>query len=484
MTLNKQRYLLFASKLSSALIILLSYMLLSRFLPKDQYGNYRQLLMVTQIISSLLILGLPSGTIYFLSNKVIKEKQRIMMNIFAFKGLLVTTIVILIYPLSLLFDELFKTSFYTENIVIILLILIGTIFVSDIENFLIVEKQTNLLIKYVLINNSIYFILLLFGILNKSNLIYFLWILSVKYIISSLNYMYILRFKTKYRIRKININYKEIKKIFYFILPLGLTSMVGILSTNIDKIMIGYYFNSDDFAIISNAAYELPFISLLGTSVFSVMIPILKKRYDEKRYDEVAKIWYETGKNMSLLMVPLGIVMLIFSKEIMIVLYSEKYIDGSNIFGIYQLRNIFRIFLYGTIFIVLGETKKILVNTFISGIVNIILNIIFIKLFGLIGVAYATFTTLIILVLLQNYQISRILSVKLVEIYPIKVWSLIIIISYFFNKSMYIILLNFMNNNISKTLIIVMVYVLNVIIVNLLFNIKNLKIKGSGNDKK
>lgn len=55
------------SRLITLSIALVSAMLLSRFRTLEEYGTYSQILLVTNIVTSLLMLGLPNSINYFLA---------------------------------------------------------------------------------------------------------------------------------------------------------------------------------------------------------------------------------------------------------------------------------------------------------------------------------------------------------------------------------------------------------------------------------
>ena len=62
------------SKVMSLVIAMVSSMLLSRYRTLEEYGTYSQLLMVINIMTSLLMLGLPNSINYFLSRAETEEE--------------------------------------------------------------------------------------------------------------------------------------------------------------------------------------------------------------------------------------------------------------------------------------------------------------------------------------------------------------------------------------------------------------------------
>ena len=70
------------SKVMSLVIAMVSSMLLSRYRTLEEYGTYSQLLMVINIMTSLLMLGLPNSINYFLSRAETEEECQRFLNVY------------------------------------------------------------------------------------------------------------------------------------------------------------------------------------------------------------------------------------------------------------------------------------------------------------------------------------------------------------------------------------------------------------------
>ena len=65
------------SRIGVSLIGLATSMLLARFRTLDEYGTYSQIIMVTDLVATILLLGLPNSINYFLAKaETVKEKQQ------------------------------------------------------------------------------------------------------------------------------------------------------------------------------------------------------------------------------------------------------------------------------------------------------------------------------------------------------------------------------------------------------------------------
>ena len=51
---------------------------------------------------------------------------------------------------------------------------------------------------------------------------------------------------------------KLLKSVFSFSIPMGLASAISTLSVQLDQLMVGRFFSTEELAVFSNAAKELP----------------------------------------------------------------------------------------------------------------------------------------------------------------------------------------------------------------------------------
>src|SRR5699024_7584369 len=107
------------------------------------------------------------------------------------------------------------------------------------------------------------------------------------------------------------------------------------------------------------------------------------------------------------------IIFVLFSSEILTLLYSEKFESGASIFSIYSLALLLKATYFGMILSSAGKTKAILYSSIIALVSNVILNFLFINSFGIIGPAISTLITTALMNFTQLYLSSKLIKVKL-----------------------------------------------------------------------
>lgn len=436
MGIKKKSIILFLSKSANQLITLFTVMILSRYIPMEEYGVYRQYILITIIISSIFNFGIADASIYYLSNKEDKEKGIYLSNIYGLLSVICVLIIILSNPISIAFDRLFHTTFFQSY-----WFLIGTttaliVFTLPTENILIALDKTKFIPLYLSVPNIIWVLLITVSLLFDKGLEAFLLTYLIRY-----SAMFLLSI---YAIHGQNISLKLVNsvlviKLFKFGLPIGAAGIIGYLNSNLGNLLVAHFFNPETYAIFVNAAYELPLIGLLGVSLFNVMIPSLKEKIENGKLDELLSLWIRAGEVMMTLIIPIAICLITFSEEIITLLYSNQYIESAFVFSIYQITLIGRIYLFGSIFVAFGKSKLYMFNIVISLMLNLLLNFVLMKIWGPTGIAMATVCTTFILMLLQIIQLSHLFKQPLYMVFPWKKWCLSLVITIPITISMYLI---------------------------------------------
>lgn len=128
----------------------------------------------------------------------------------------------------------------------------------------------------------------------------------------------------------------------------------------------------------------------------------------------------------------IGIMPMIFN-----IVIGENYLEAYKYIPILLLGNIFNVLvgLLGGIYVAKKMTMKVATTTIWSAIINILINLIFIKQFGLYATCISTFFSYFIMAIYRYYDIRKYIEIKLQLKETIKYMVLFLIISvvYYFN---------------------------------------------------
>lgn len=393
-TIGKGVTVFTASRFFSLLASMLSAMLLSRLITLREYGTYSAIMTVTNLSVAIFTLGLPSSISYF----CVQLKSRKSRD--DFLGT---------YLISIIFSGLWAgvflfmlrgnlASYYRNDalkslgFILCFLPLCRSVSTGR-NNFLVAFNKTNRLGVYTFAE-SLFLLLLvsLVWLLGLSFRAYLILFLIVEFVFA---FLIIVEIVGTISTRKPRLNRELLSEVLRFSLPIGLATMVGTISLELDKLMIGYWFNAEELAIYTKAAKELP-ISIFSQALITLLLPVITSLFSKGQKEQGVRLW---GVSISLsfsIISFLVAAMIVFAPQIMTILYSEKYITGVSVFRIYSLAMIWRTTYFGMALNATGKTNSILINAVISLIMNFILNIILYYSIGFVGPAIATFLSLAI----------------------------------------------------------------------------------------
>ena len=219
-----------------------------------------------------------------------------------------------------------------------------------------------------------------------------------------------------------------IREILAFSLPLGLSSVVGTLNIELDKLVIGRLMDAEAVAIYGNAGKEMP-VTFLAVAINAVMLPRITRLIKNKEVDRAIGIWKNSTYVSFVFICLASFGFIAFAPQVLTLFYSEKYLPGVGIFRIYCIELLLRCTYVGMILNATGDTKKILYCSVGTLIINLICNVLFYCLFGFIGPAISTVFSAFVMNFMQLATTAKKTDVAISVLMP---WK----------KMMHVVLLN------------------------------------------
>ena len=404
------------SKIITLAVSMVTAMLLSRFRTLEEYGTYSQLLLVINLMTSVVMMGLPNSINFFLARAETEESKQKFLSIYytlsTILGFMTGLILVLSTPLIISYFE----NIYIKNFIYVLAIFPWTkIIISSIDHVLIVYGRPNEVMLFRIVNSiSILLIIFIVEIFELSFSHYMIIFIILEALFSLV--VYFIVSKTS-GVLYISFDIKDIKNILKFSVPIGLASVVGQLSIELDKLIIGRFFSTEDIAIYTNAAREMP-VTIIASALTAVLMPRLVRLLKDRKYDDAIRIWGNSIEISFIIICFVSFGLIVFAPEVISLLYSDKYLPGVGVFRVYSLVLLLRVTYFGMILNSIGKTKFIFYSSIISLILNVILNYIFYLIFGFIGPAYASFLSILLVQMLQLFATAKSIDVKFTKIFP------------------------------------------------------------------
>lgn len=222
----------------------------------------------------------------------------------------------------------------------------------------------------------------------------------------TLKYMYKFIYLKVKPILKINL--QLIKNIIIESLYLWLSFIGFLIYTQTDKIMLGSMLGNEEVGIYSIAVNLMQVLAILITPIQVSIFPKMLELY-KKNYKEYYNFYFKLNTVVTQLYLFLSILSIIVVNFLFLKIFSYQYILAIPTYIILTISVFFKAngALQSTHVTIKNITKKIFYKTFIGIIINVILNYIFIKKYGVIGAALSTSITHFITLFVLDFFIKE-----------------------------------------------------------------------------
>jgi O-antigen/teichoic acid export membrane protein len=212
---------------------------------------------------------------------------------------------------------------------------------------------------------------------------------------------------------KIKQFWKSSRQLFRFGIPMIFMGIGNTVIASLDILILTYVSSLTIVGIYNVILPTAAILLFFGKAVSVVLLPMiseLKTRKDRKRiYEGLTLI----NRYIFLMTIPVIFVIWVLSEEIILILFGNNYVAGATALRILLLGVLFYTvaILNNAAISGLGKPKEVTKIIIISAIINIILNLILIPIFGMIGAATATSISYFFVLYFSTKKISRLVKV-------------------------------------------------------------------------
>ncbi|MGL5056686.1 MAG: oligosaccharide flippase family protein [Fusobacteriaceae bacterium] len=403
--LFKKTGVVFVIKILGLLIGFFFQFLLTNNLTVSSYGEYTLFLTYVNMMTIFSLLGLDNSLIKEIPLLKRAFGEKILK--YFFKISLMSTAL-----LSITYYMFFRTKYDSKFLIIVIVALFLKNSIGLLDAYFqgkgkIVEVNIN----SVLLNNILKVILFYFVREYKLYGVFF------SYFISEIICLIVRLIQLKLKpINKVKVSKEKKQQLLKYGITFTLITSIGILNQNADKLILEKFLGLEALGIYK---VSQNYLSLLGifVSPFIAFWPVISKLYSQNKIKEIESTFSDIIKLILVLVIP-SFIFIYFNSESLLGLFGAEYSKYSKVLIILSI-GILIDTSAGPIGAVLSMTKyqKVtLFNSIFCLVLNIILSMIFLKKYGIIGVAFATTICIIC-----NNLISIISNKILLDIMPYKI---------------------------------------------------------------
>ncbi len=208
-------------------------------------------------------------------------------------------------------------------------------------------------------------------------------------------------------------NKKVFKEMFSYSWPFLFYGVINFIFYWTDSFMIGIFKNVESVGFY-NAAVPIAMLLSIPFSLFGqLFFPLVTKEFSKGNLETVKQLSQQVGKWTFMIVMPLFILLVIFPGTFINILFGKEYLVAENALRFLSISALFLAIsnVSQELLSIKGKSKLILFDMICAAVINIILNMIFIPLYGITGAAFATMLSSIILSALFFMQSYKLLSI-------------------------------------------------------------------------
>jgi O-antigen/teichoic acid export membrane protein len=411
----------------------LSIVIITRHVTKEEFGIYVLILVIATFLDTFSGLALEQSLVKFISSAEDLERRSTFIPTLIIRIILIVVGVILVVLFGNPLMSLFSFT-ATEFLYVIIILFILSSFRGMFYNLL---QGMNLFKKYASIQiiTSIIRVALLLAIIliNKLSLKNVLFVEMIAVTFTVFLQLTLIPYKEVFHW---DVSLNNIKKIIRFSLPLYLSGISYFIQTQVNIFIISAYLNPVSIANY-DVAGKIPQASAKGFQSFIIVFyPNLSRLLSKGERDNALLLLNKSLLTFSIIINLLLLVSFIFNKEIILLLFSDKYLDSSLAFSLlmlaFYLSSMSNIMGYSLVSAGLPSTT--LKVNIAAGAINLIGAFLMIPIWGFMGAVYSVLLTGFISLLFHYLYLTRYdMPIELISfIKPSLVTIMVLLLYYLF----------------------------------------------------
>ncbi len=402
---------------------------LTRFLSKSEFGLYSQFYILINFLTVIFSLGIQSNLYFFYPKATDQQQKSIVIHTVLFLFLF-TIIAIGIVNLPWLSrfiigkGELINyTGFISLGILFLLpVIIIEPLYVARADNLTSVFYPPAVVLSRLIF--VITFAVIWQSLISIMSGIIFAALLCFVFVI-----FYALNGIEVSRIRHY-INPGLALEQFRYSWPFGLALVLNTLALQFDKIISISFLTPAAFATYAIAFYGIPGVEQVYQSLSQVYLIKMAEKHHENKPAEISEIYKSLVTKTYSFSVPAIILVSLYAKRIIVLFFTDKYMDAIPLFRIYILS--FLLFMLGAGLLLRATDRTILSLKayFFSSILTIPLTYFLIKNYGIWGGLTSAMISIILPKSIQLRYEMKLIGSNVRSYFPWKKFRLIALISF------------------------------------------------------
>jgi len=412
--------IVFFISIAAAFLGYIIRMVLSRNLTPSEYGLFFAIFTLINFIAVFKYLGLGSALVKFIpAFQVQKKHDSIKSAIFSafsisfFVSLIIA--IILFFSSGFLAEHYFKSPSASWILQFFALIFVLFTFKDIIRySFQGLQKMFPFALMYLTENLLILLSLILFFHLNLK-LFGAILAYIVSFILIAIIYLPWLSKVTGFFKEKTKFSKKISKRMLIFGIPATISGVGSMIILYVDTLILTYFRSLSEVGIYNVVVPTAMILNFIAVSISQVFFPMVSELWAKKLKNHLSVGINTIYKYSFALIVPLVLIIFSFSKLFLRLLFGEQYVVGATSLQILVISMVFLMIftITANVFGGLGKPKISMKINLFGASVNLILNIIFIPIYGIVSAAVTSLISYFLIMMLSMFSLSKFVKLKI-----------------------------------------------------------------------
>lgn len=304
-------------------------LLLVRRLSQHDLGLYRQVFLIVLSATTVLPLGFHMSAFYFLPRENSRQSQ-VVLNITLFFLLIAGVGAGIICFRPIVLDFIFNSTEFGPFAPLISLVLFLWVSTSFLEYLAMANQEMRLATMMIVALTLSRTSLLLAAAMWFGSVRALLWGAVVQgFLQAAVLAVYLhLRFKPIAG----GFSFELMRRQLSYAIPLGFATLLYWMQLDTHNYFVSRVFGTAAFAVYSIGCFQLPLIHILSDSVGSVMIPRITHLETQNQHHDIIVLTARMMRKLALVYFGLYALLLVVSREFILVLFTERYLASWPIF--------------------------------------------------------------------------------------------------------------------------------------------------------
>ena len=391
-------------------LMIISPLVLVRFLTVQEFGQYREFLLYISLLGSIASFSISESLLYFIplhpgSTWRIVRETTVLTAIISSAVVAAFVVIDLLVPGGLVGP-------YLVPVVLYVLLFVN---VDCWEIFWIATGRPTAVFVYTAGRLTVRMLVVVCVAVITTNVTAIIWSLigleALRLLGATITWLAVERSRAEPRVA--DIRREQLK----FCVPFGVATVISMLSKNLGNVVVTKYLGVVALAQFSIGTYADPIIMAVRNSITSVVLPELVRRGAQSR-DAALRFWHRSVVINCMLLFPIAGIMVWYAEPLIVKLFGANFRPAVPVLQWYALVVVRSCFDFSPLLRAINKTRPFITTSLIAALVNGVTLAILLPRIGVVGAAIGVVAAILADALYQGYCVLSLYGCGLRRLLP------------------------------------------------------------------